>query len=97
MVVISKEIRIILLCSSRVASRGIAIADSHSDDLFGTNAPDSSDTQLSAVNEHPLSSASGASSSAFSRLKERLNGFWLYSVQRWPTVLFTFYYLGLRK
>lgn len=73
--------------SSRVASRGIALADSQSNELYGTNAPDTSQGQLSAVTESPSSSASGASGSALSRLKERFSGFWLYAVQRWPTVV----------
>ncbi|KAF3446100.1 hypothetical protein FNV43_RR11279 [Rhamnella rubrinervis] len=66
--------------SSRVASRGIILADSQSDDLHGSihslDVPDGSS-----------SSSSGASVSALTRLKEKFNRLRFFAVQRWPTVL----------
>ncbi|KAA8538767.1 hypothetical protein F0562_028338 [Nyssa sinensis] len=73
--------------SSRVASRGIALSDSLSDDLHGTNASGSNQVQPSSFTEIPSSSASGASVSALLRVKEKISGLWLYAVQRWPSVL----------
>lgn len=73
--------------SSRVAARGIAIADAQADELYGNNVPGSSQAQSSAITEIPSSSASGASLSVLSRLKEKFNRSWLYAVQRWPVVL----------
>ncbi|KAK9273166.1 hypothetical protein L1049_017973 [Liquidambar formosana] len=73
--------------SSRVAARGIALSDSLSDELYGDNAPGSSEAHSSAVTGISSSSASGVSVSTLSRLKETFKGFWLYAVQRWPTML----------
>ncbi|GFZ15576.1 peroxin 10 [Actinidia rufa] len=50
--------------SSRVASRGITLADSLSDDLYGNDASDSNRVQSSVVVELPSSSASDASLSS---------------------------------
>ncbi|KAL5786429.1 hypothetical protein ACOSQ2_008821 [Xanthoceras sorbifolium] len=69
--------------SSRVASRGIILAESQSDELFGSSAPESSQVQYLELAESPSSSAPGA----MSRLKEKLKGLWLSAVQRWPTML----------
>ncbi|XP_059662038.1 peroxisome biogenesis factor 10 [Cornus florida] len=73
--------------SSRVASRGIVLADSLSGDLYDNNSPGSSQVQSSAVTEMPSSSASAASVSLLSRLKEKISRLWLSAVQRWPSVL----------
>nr|ANS59745.1 ZFP8 [Betula platyphylla] len=73
--------------SSRVASRGIVLADSQSDEPYNNNAPGSIHVQSSAVTNLPSSSTSGASISSLRWLKEKLNGLWLYAVRRWPTVL----------
>lgn len=67
--------------SSRVASRGITLADSESDELYGMNSSGSGEVAPST------SSASGVSVSALSRLKGKINGFWLFAVQRWPSML----------
>lgn len=75
-----------LFCSSRVAARGIALADAQADELYGSNVPGSSQVQSSAITETPSSSASGASLSIISRLKEKFSHSWLYAVQRWPVV-----------
>ncbi|KAK3213234.1 hypothetical protein Dsin_017940 [Dipteronia sinensis] len=69
--------------SSRVASRGIVLAESQSDELYINNAPESSQVQYLEMAESPSPSASGA----VSRLKEKMKGFWLSAVQRWPTML----------
>ncbi|KAM7523429.1 hypothetical protein LguiA_013331 [Lonicera macranthoides] len=73
--------------SSRIASRGIALTDSLSDDLYGENALASSQVQPPAVVEAPTSSAPGHSFTVLSRLKEKLSGLWLYAVRRWPVLL----------
>ena len=79
-----------LFCSSRVAARGIALADAQAEDLYGNNAPGSSQVQSSAITETLSSSASEASLSVLSRLKEKFNRSWLYAVQRWPVVYSSF-------
>ncbi|KAH7523870.1 hypothetical protein FEM48_Zijuj06G0057800 [Ziziphus jujuba var. spinosa] len=68
--------------SSRVASRGIILADSQSEDLYGNIASGNN-----YVSDGSASSTSGASVSALTTLKEKLNRLWFFAVQRWPTVL----------
>ncbi|XP_047169099.1 peroxisome biogenesis factor 10 isoform X2 [Vigna umbellata] len=70
--------------SSRIASRGIVLADSESAEGFGENAHRSPGSQISGTG--PLSS-SGQSVTTLSRLKGKLSAFWLHLVQRWPTML----------
>ncbi|KAL2896888.1 Peroxisome biogenesis factor 10 [Bienertia sinuspersici] len=69
--------------SSRMASRGMFLAESHSYDFSDRNTPVGS--QLSS--ETPSSSTSQTSTSSLSRLKERYRQLQLYIIQRWPTVL----------
>lgn len=70
--------------SSRLASRGIALTESLSDDLHGDIAG-SSQGQLSVVQASSHSPI--VSISRLSRLKAKIGGLWLYTVQRWPAVL----------
>lgn len=72
--------------SSRVASRGIVLAESQSDEFDRYNAAGSSRDQFLEMMESPSPSAPTIAS-AVSRLKEKLNGLRLYAIQRWPTVL----------
>lgn len=72
--------------SSRVASRGIALAESQSDEFDRYNAAGSSRDQSLETMESPSSSAPRVAS-AVSRLKEKLNGLRLYVIRRWPMVL----------
>ncbi|KAL3497428.1 hypothetical protein ACH5RR_040160 [Cinchona calisaya] len=67
--------------SSRIASRGMTLTDSLSDDLF-IDANQSTLVQPPETDEISVSS-----SSALSRLKAKVLGFWSYAVQRWPAVL----------
>lgn len=71
--------------SSRLASRGIALTESLSDDLHGDTAG-SSQGQSSVV-QASSSHSPIVSISRLSRLKEKIGGLWLYTVQRWPAVL----------
>ncbi|KAJ4708962.1 Peroxisome biogenesis factor 10 [Melia azedarach] len=73
--------------SSRVASRGIALAESQSDELDRYDAPGSSRDQSLEMIESPSSSASRVSQSAVSRLKQKFKELCLYAIQRWHTVL----------
>ncbi|XP_024022697.1 peroxisome biogenesis factor 10 [Morus notabilis] len=73
--------------SSRVASRGIVLADSQSDDVFGDDAFGSNRVNSSVVMESPTTSASEQPVSAMTRLKQKINRLWVYAVQRWPAVL----------
>ncbi|KAL8223539.1 hypothetical protein R6Q57_019014 [Mikania cordata] len=68
--------------SSRIASRGIALTESLSDDLETSG---SSQDQLSVF--QASSSSPMVSISRFSRLKEKIGRLWLHTVQRWPAVL----------
>ncbi|XP_076888583.1 peroxisome biogenesis factor 10-like [Bidens hawaiensis] len=69
--------------SSRIASRGIALTESLSDD-FETSG--SSQDQLSAI-QSSSSPSPVVSISRFSRFKENFSRIWLHTVQRWPAVL----------
>ncbi|XP_076936881.1 peroxisome biogenesis factor 10-like [Bidens hawaiensis] len=69
--------------SSRIASRGIALTESLSDD-FETSG--SSQDQLSAI-QSSSSPSPVVSVSRFSRFKENFSRIWLHTVQRWPAVL----------
>ncbi|XP_074276449.1 peroxisome biogenesis factor 10 [Silene latifolia] len=69
--------------SSRIASRGMLLADSNFDEFGENNAPARS--QLS--NEIPSSSMSQVSSSSLARLKDKFRRCRLYIIQRWPMVL----------
>jgi hypothetical protein len=73
--------------SSRIASRGIILADYESaESYYGENARRSSSSRVYAASELSPSSTSGQSTSTLTRLKEKLSGFWLHMIQRWPTV-----------
>ncbi|KAL1833821.1 hypothetical protein ACET3Z_003472 [Daucus carota] len=70
--------------SSRVASRGIALNDSLSDELFGHEAAGSSNIQSPVLIDV---SPSSTPVSAISRLRQKIKGLWLNAVQRWPSML----------
>lgn len=70
------------ICSSRIASRGIALTDLLSDDL---DTSGSSQDQLSEI-QASSSSSTRVSISPLVRLKEKIGRLWLYTVQRWPAV-----------
>jgi len=73
--------------SSRVASRGITLAESLSDDLYGDDALERNQDQSPTVVELTSSSAPEAPVSIMSRWKQKINGLWLYAVRRWPSVI----------
>ncbi|KAK9099476.1 hypothetical protein Syun_026521 [Stephania yunnanensis] len=70
--------------SSRVAARGIILANSPSDELPGIDTDGRNQVQYSMSAEGPSSSSSGVS---LLTLKQKLHRLWLYAVQKWPTVL----------
>ncbi|KAK6912861.1 Pex, N-terminal [Dillenia turbinata] len=69
--------------SSRVASRGITLSDLQSHD----SSSDASLLQSSSVIEMPSTSTSRPSRSIFFKLRQKFRAYWLYAVQRWPSVL----------
>ncbi|XP_029145641.1 peroxisome biogenesis factor 10 isoform X2 [Arachis hypogaea] len=69
--------------SSRIASGGIALADSEFAESYGDSAIRSSNSQDSVASP----STSGQHSTTLSRLKQKLSGFWLHVVQQWPAML----------
>ncbi|XP_004498856.1 peroxisome biogenesis factor 10 [Cicer arietinum] len=73
--------------SSRMASQGIVLADSEYAESYGEISQGRSSFRVSATSELSPLSASGRSASRLTRLKEKLGGFWLHMVQRWPTML----------
>ncbi|OMO86464.1 hypothetical protein COLO4_21126 [Corchorus olitorius] len=73
--------------SSRIASRGITLADLQSDEVYSNNASERSQEQSSTGIEVSSPSESRASVSALSRLKQKLSGMWLRAIQRWPAIL----------
>lgn len=70
--------------SSRIASRGMILADAQFEELYGSNHPRGNQVQ-SSVSES--SSSTVAPSSAMLKLREKFNGLWLWAVQKWPSVL----------
>jgi hypothetical protein len=70
-----------MVCSSRIASQGISLADSLSDDFYGDAVAESSEVQSSGTDEIRVTQIS-----AFSRFKAKIVGLWSYAVQRWPSV-----------
>lgn len=73
--------------SSRVASRGIVLADSQSDDVFGNDAWGSNRVNSPVMIDNPTTSSSEQSVSAITSLRQKIYRLWLYAVQRWPAVL----------
>ncbi|XP_021662971.2 peroxisome biogenesis factor 10 isoform X2 [Hevea brasiliensis] len=73
--------------SSRVASHGITLADSMSEEPYSNYAPGSSQIQTSVMIDLPSSSTTGASVSLLSRLRQKFSGLWLHAVRRWPVAL----------
>ncbi|KAF3658902.1 Peroxisome biogenesis factor 10, partial [Capsicum annuum] len=73
--------------SSRVASRGITLADSMADYPFGDVPTSSNEAEPSPTVEIQSYSTSTSSISALSLLKAKMRDFWLYAVRRWPSVL----------
>lgn len=69
--------------SSRIASRGMFLAESHSDDFSDSNTTLNSQFD----SESPSSSTSQVSSLSLSRLKEKFRRLRLYIIQQWPAVL----------
>ncbi|RZC49363.1 hypothetical protein C5167_017776 [Papaver somniferum] len=72
--------------SSRMAARGMRLADSQFDEMYGYNSRGRNETQSTSITESSTSSLTGAST-VLSRSKERLNRLWLYAVQKWPNML----------
>ncbi|KAI3847400.1 hypothetical protein MKW98_032726, partial [Papaver atlanticum] len=72
--------------SSRMAARGMRLADSQFDELYGNNSRGRNETQSTSTTESSTSSLTGAST-VLLRSKERLNRVWLYAVQKWPNML----------
>uniref|UniRef100_A0A2P2K087 RING-type E3 ubiquitin transferase n=1 Tax=Rhizophora mucronata TaxID=61149 RepID=A0A2P2K087_RHIMU len=73
--------------SSRIASRGIVLANSQSDELYGNDGQGISQDQSSLVLENQPASPSSSSVSSLLRIKQKILGLWLHAVRRWPTVL----------
>lgn len=69
--------------SSRVASRGIMLADSLSDEFYGENASSGSSVTM----ETQPSSTPGYSTSYLMRLRAKINRLWLQTLRCWPSVL----------
>lgn len=68
--------------SSRIASQGISLSDSLSDDFHADRIAGSTQIQSSESVEIPV-----ASTSAFSRFKAKIVGLWSSAIQRGPSVL----------
>ncbi|KAL3655774.1 hypothetical protein CASFOL_000170 [Castilleja foliolosa] len=73
--------------SARIASRGIAMDGSLSDDIVESEYTLNRQIQPSSNADMSVSSNSGVRVSVLSRLNGRVLGLWLYAVRRWPSVL----------
>ncbi|URD77762.1 Pex2 / Pex12 amino terminal region [Musa troglodytarum] len=71
--------------SSRMAARGIILAESHFDEIYGNNNPRRAQVQISDTLES--SSSATMSLSTVSRLRGNIHGLWLWILQKWPSVL----------
>lgn len=69
--------------SSRLASRGIVLAESQSGDFSDNSAPWSSQQST----DRPSASSSQTSNSTLSRLKDKYRRLQSYIIQQWPTLL----------
>ena len=69
-----------------MTARGIHLADAPFDQIHGIASHVSGRGQGQSSMLADGSSLTGLHTSAFSRLKERLNNLWLWTVQKWPTV-----------
>lgn len=69
--------------SSRLASRGIVVAESQSGDFSDDRAPWSSQQST----DSPSSSSSQTSNSTLSRLKDKYRRLQSYLIQQWPTLV----------
>ncbi|KAF6157089.1 hypothetical protein GIB67_041550 [Kingdonia uniflora] len=74
--------------SSRVAAHEIILADSQSDELYGN-------ASYGRHQHESYTSFESSSSSAHSRLQQRLYRLWLSAVQKWPTVCM-YYHISKR-
>lgn len=75
------------VCSSRIASQGIALDDPFDDSYpFSVASELSSRVEASSATEIASSSTSRAHPSVLSRFKTKIRECWLYAVQRWPSV-----------
>lgn len=90
-----KVLKFSIFASSRVAARGIILADSPSEELPGTDTDARNQVYYSMSAEGPSSSAPGVSRSAHSTLKQKFRGLWLYAVRKWPSVWPTSLYIFL--
>ncbi|TYK20056.1 peroxisome biogenesis factor 10 [Cucumis melo var. makuwa] len=72
--------------SSRVASRGIMLADSLSDEFYGETASGDALSQSLLTTEIQPSSTPG-SASYIRRLRAKISRLWLRTVRSWPSVL----------
>ncbi|XP_072972192.1 peroxisome biogenesis factor 10 isoform X2 [Typha angustifolia] len=71
--------------SSRMVARGIILNESAFEELSGSNYPRTNIAQTSNTSEN---SSSGAMHiSAVSRLRGKIHALWLWTIQRWPSVL----------
>ncbi|WOL01011.1 peroxisome biogenesis factor 10 [Canna indica] len=69
--------------SSRMAARGIILAESSLDELYGSNILRSQEYASDA----PENSSSTTTLSTISRLRQHIHHLWLWVLQKWPLVL----------
>ncbi|KAK1315380.1 Peroxisome biogenesis factor 10 [Acorus calamus] len=73
--------------SSRIAARGIILADSQSEELHGTRVAGRNQILSPDAPRNSSNSTAAVPTSALSRLKGNFSRLWLSAVQRWPTAL----------
>lgn len=73
----------LVLISSRMASRGMALNDSQFEESGESNHPTRDTIQSSDIDEN---SSRGIIASPLSRFKENFRALWLSAIQRWPSV-----------
>lgn len=74
-----------MFSSSRVASRGIMLADSLSDEFYGEIASGDASSQSLLTMEIQPSSTPGSASYTM-RLRAKISRLWLRTVRCWPSV-----------
>lgn len=69
-----------------MTARGIQLADAAFDQMHANTSHVSGSGQAQSSMLADGSSLTGVRTSALSRLKERVNNLWLWTVQKWPMV-----------
>lgn len=80
-------------CSSRMTARGTLLAESQSEGFYGSSNLERNQIQTSYSPgvDHPSSSTVTTPIAFLLKLRAKFYGVWLWTVQKWPSVLYNLY------